>query len=256
MGLLVCSRLDGPRNRGMVRLRRAARRKLRPAAAAADDRRSSACPSSGRNPSYRFDIFYAAAVAIFAAAWSLAAPHPWSRWSIWGSALIVFATYYQVQVSVAINNWYGPFYDLIQAALSKSKTVVTSQSSTGASPSFAGIACVAVVIAVSDQVICQSLYLPLADRDERLLHGPIGAPSGLSKAHLQRVQDDTMRFSSTMEGLGRKFHRCDHDLDRFCRFCCDCRQISLNCPSSANSLSAGSRRCLLGRCSAQHSWRS
>jgi peptide/bleomycin uptake transporter len=29
-----------------------------------------------------FYIYYAAAVAIFAAAWSFAAPHPWLRWSI------------------------------------------------------------------------------------------------------------------------------------------------------------------------------
>ena len=45
------------------------------------------------------------------------APHPWFNWSILGSALIIFVTYFQVQVSVAINDWYGPFYDLIQAAL-------------------------------------------------------------------------------------------------------------------------------------------
>ena len=49
-------------------------------------------------------------------------PHPWAHWSILGSALILFATYFQVQVSVAINDWYGPFYDLIQAALAKTAT--------------------------------------------------------------------------------------------------------------------------------------
>ena len=44
-------------------------------------------------------------------------PHRWSRWSILGSALIIFTTYFQVQVSVAINAWYGPFYNMIQQAL-------------------------------------------------------------------------------------------------------------------------------------------
>jgi peptide/bleomycin uptake transporter len=52
-----------------------------------------------------FYLYYAAAVAIFAAVWMLYAPHPWARWSILGSALIIFATYYQVQVSVAVNDW-------------------------------------------------------------------------------------------------------------------------------------------------------
>src|ERR1700694_618761 len=46
-------------------------------------------------------IYYWSVVALFAGGWQLYAPHPWSRWSIWGSALIIFMTYLQVQVSVA-----------------------------------------------------------------------------------------------------------------------------------------------------------
>ena len=55
-----------------------------------------------------FYIYYAVAVGLFAAVWQTVAPHPWWRWSILGSALILFTTYFQVQVSVAINDWYGP----------------------------------------------------------------------------------------------------------------------------------------------------
>src|SRR5262245_3616908 len=40
-----------------------------------------------------FYLYYAAIVAIFAALWMIYAPHPWARWSILGSALIIFATY-------------------------------------------------------------------------------------------------------------------------------------------------------------------
>ena len=47
-------------------------------------------------------------------------------WSILGSALILFFTYYQVQVAVAVNNWYRPFYDAIQNALSDSSTTTAS----------------------------------------------------------------------------------------------------------------------------------
>ncbi|TMV36716.1 peptide transporter, partial [Thioclava sp. BHET1] len=36
--------------------------------------------------------------AIFYAAWALFAPHPYQRWSIAGSALIIFVDYYGVQV--------------------------------------------------------------------------------------------------------------------------------------------------------------
>ena len=70
---------------------------------------------------------------------------PGGSWSILGSALILFTTYFQVQVSVAINNWYGPFYDLIQAALSKSRAGRHLASSTAGSVTFAGIAFVAVI---------------------------------------------------------------------------------------------------------------
>jgi peptide/bleomycin uptake transporter len=52
-----------------------------------------------------FYIYYAVAAAVFAAFWLFLSPHPWAAWSILGSALIVFTTYFQVQVSVAINNW-------------------------------------------------------------------------------------------------------------------------------------------------------
>src|SRR5258706_12628907 len=44
-------------------------------------------------------------MCIFAGAWMVFAPHPWALWSILGSALILFTSYFQVQVSVAINSW-------------------------------------------------------------------------------------------------------------------------------------------------------
>ena len=65
-----------------------------------------------------FYIYYAVATFIFYAFWRAYRPHPWLIWSVLGSALILFVTSFQVQVSVAINDWYGPFYDLIQKALS------------------------------------------------------------------------------------------------------------------------------------------
>jgi peptide/bleomycin uptake transporter len=63
-----------------------------------------------------FYLYFIVTVALFASTWVPLFPHPWSRWSILGSALILFTSYFQVQVSVAINDWYGPFYDLVQAA--------------------------------------------------------------------------------------------------------------------------------------------
>ena len=58
-----------------------------------------------------FYIYYAAAVLLFYAFWRAYSPHPWEEWSILVSALILFLIYFSVQVSVAVNNWYGPFFD-------------------------------------------------------------------------------------------------------------------------------------------------
>ena len=94
-----------------------------------------------------FDLYFVVFVAIFTAVWMWFSPHPWAWWSIPGSALILFATYFQVQVSVAVNTWYGPFYDMIQAALSKSRPV-TVEEFYGELATFAGIALVAVIVGV------------------------------------------------------------------------------------------------------------
>jgi peptide/bleomycin uptake transporter len=147
-----------------------------------------------------FYIYYAIAVAIFYAAWQVFAPHPWANWSILGSALIIFATYFQVQVSVAINNWYGPFYDLIQAALSKSRPVSLDEFY-GELVTFAGIAFVAVLVGVLTRFYISHWIFRwrTAMNQHYVAHWNELRPiEGAS----QRVQDDTMRFSSTVEGLG------------------------------------------------------
>jgi len=147
-----------------------------------------------------FYIYFTLGVAIFAAFWRFYAPHPWWSWSILGSALILFWTYFQVQVSVAINDWYGPFYDLIQAALSKSRPVDIWEFY-GALTTFAGIAFVAVTIFVMTRFFVSHYIFRwrTAMNDYYMAYwGRLRHIEGAS----QRVQEDTMRFSTTMEGLG------------------------------------------------------
>jgi peptide/bleomycin uptake transporter len=147
-----------------------------------------------------FDLYFALCVAIFAGAWMLFAPHPWAPWSIIGSALILFTSYFQVQVSVAINSWYGPFYDLVQAALSKSK-VVTVEEFYGELSTFAGIALVAVVVGVMTRFFVSHYIFRwrTAMNDFYVANwSRLRTIEGAS----QRVQEDTMRFATTVEGLG------------------------------------------------------
>jgi peptide/bleomycin uptake transporter len=147
-----------------------------------------------------FYVYCAAAVALFALAWRVLAPHPWWTWSILGSALILFTTYFQVEVSVAINDWYGPFYDLIQAALGKTRPV-TVEEYYGAIVDFLGIALVAVVVGVLSLFFVSHYVFRwrTAMNNYYMSHWPrLRHIEGAS----QRVQEDTMRFSATTESLG------------------------------------------------------
>ncbi len=147
-----------------------------------------------------FYFYFSIAVLLFALFWQFYAPHPWSGWSILGSALILFLTYFSVQVSVALNAWFGPFYDLLQAALSKTATVTLDQYY-GELITVTGLLLVAVTVAVLNLFFVSHWIFRwrTAMNDYYMANwGKLRTVEGAS----QRVQEDTMRFSQTMEDLG------------------------------------------------------
>ncbi|MBQ0709487.1 MULTISPECIES: peptide antibiotic transporter SbmA [unclassified Ochrobactrum] len=147
-----------------------------------------------------FYIYFAVAVIAFYLFWAWFSPHPWQRWSILGSALILFTTYFGVQASVAVNAWYGPFYDMIQKALSTPGAVTASDFYWG-TVDFLGIAFVAVTVSVLS-LFFVSHYIfrwRTAMNDYYMAYWPqLRHIEGAA----QRVQEDTMRFSTTLEQLG------------------------------------------------------
>jgi peptide/bleomycin uptake transporter len=148
-----------------------------------------------------FDVYFWICVAIFAAFWMWFAPHPWAGWSILGSALILFNSYFSVQVSVVLNTgWRGPFYDLIQAALSKSRPVTIKELYDGILM-FAGIATVAIVVAVLTAFFV-SHYIFRWRTAMNAFYVANWPRLRTIEGASQRVQEDTMRFASTMESLG------------------------------------------------------
>ena len=147
-----------------------------------------------------FYCYYAVVVAIFAGFWRIFAPHPWFSWSVLGSSLIVFVTYFQVQVSVAINNWYGPFYDMIQKALG-TPNAVTAAEFYSELVNFAGIAFIAVLVGVMTRFFVSHYIFRW-----RTAMNDYYAANWDQLRHIegasQRVQEDTMRFATTVENLG------------------------------------------------------
>ena len=148
-----------------------------------------------------FYIYFGILVAIFSAIWWKLAPHKWFAWSVLGTALIIFTTYFQVQVSVAINDWYGPFYDLIQAALGKTRPVTLTEFFVELT-TFMGIALVAVIVGVLTRFFI-SHYVFRWRTAMNEYYTANWAKLRTVEGAAQRVQEDTMRFASTMEGLGK-----------------------------------------------------
>jgi peptide/bleomycin uptake transporter len=147
--------------------------------------------------------YYAIIVALFSIVWWFLHPHKYFIWSVLGSALIIFTTYYQVEVSVAINAWYGPFYDLIQASVSKSRPTPMSEYIQQIWI-FLTIACMAVVVGTLTRFFVSHYnFRWRAAMNDFYMNNwsRLRTVEGSS----QRVQDDAMRFTTTLEGLGVSF---------------------------------------------------
>ena len=150
-----------------------------------------------------FYVYFAAVIGIFYAFWAWYSPHPWQNWSILGSGLILFITYFQVQVSVAVNNWYGPFWDYVQGIMSKTLTTTNAEFYSQVA-SFAWLALLGMNVSVVTAFFVSHYIFRwrTAMNDFYMDYWPrLRHIEGAS----QRVQEDTMRFAQIMEGLGVAF---------------------------------------------------
>jgi peptide/bleomycin uptake transporter len=129
----------------------------------------------------------------------------WFAWSILGTALILFATWYKVMLDVQINEWFGGFYNLIQKALG-APGAVSLDEYFGHLVTFGHVAGTYVLIAVAlDWFIKHYIFRwRTAMNNFYMMHWTqLRTIEGAS----QRVQEDTMRFARIMESLGVSFMR-------------------------------------------------
>ncbi len=147
-----------------------------------------------------FYLYFAFGVAAFYAFWAWYAPHPWQNWSILTTALILFFIYFNVQVSVAVNNWYGPFYDYVQGLMSKTVKSTNADFYSQAA-SFAWLALVGMNVQVINAFIVSHWIFRwrTAMNNYFMVHWTrLRHIEGAA----QRIQEDTMRFCQIMEDLG------------------------------------------------------
>lgn len=157
-------------------------------------------PVENPGETFWFYQYMLSCYAAFVVSWLILSPHIWGRWSVIGSAIIVFITWFQVQLDVMINKWFGTFYDSIQKALGEPNSI-SADNYYMQLLTFGKIALVAVTVAVFTRFFVShyvfrwrtainNYYTSLWPRVRHI--------EGAS----QRVQEDSMRFASIMEGLG------------------------------------------------------
>jgi peptide/bleomycin uptake transporter len=147
-----------------------------------------------------FYLYYTISASLFATAWKVLSPHKWQWWAILGSTLILFSTYFSVQVAVAINNWRRPFFDGVQSALSEASNVSADQLY-DLLVIFAQIAFLAVIVFVFTRFFVSHYIFRWRTAMNEFYTNQWPQLRQVEGA-AQRVQEDTMRFANIMEGLG------------------------------------------------------
>ena len=124
----------------------------------------------------------------------------WFLWAWIGSFIILSSLWVQVEIDVKINEWFGVFYDMIQKALAEPNAVSIEEyfASLFSFITLAGMY-IAVYVAISFftahflfrwRTAMVEWYHAVYDRARKI--------EGAS----QRVQEDTIKFTRIMEGLG------------------------------------------------------
>ena len=146
--------------------------------------------------------------ALFCVAWYFFGRNRWYWWAVVGSAVIMLVSYFQVQLGVWINDWYGQFFDLVQRALTPRDEGTPPPVS---ADDFYGSLITLLFILIPNilMLVLFSFFVShyvfrwrTAMNDFYMSHwGVLRDVEGAA----QRVQEDTMRFALIMEGLGSAF---------------------------------------------------
>jgi peptide/bleomycin uptake transporter len=124
----------------------------------------------------------------------------WFLWAWGGSATILISLWLQVQIDVKINEWFGTFYDMIQKALAAPNSI-TIEEYWGGLLSFITLAAVYVGIAVLVSYFTAHFLFRWRTAMVEWYHSVYNDARKIEGAS-QRVQEDTIKFSRIMEGLG------------------------------------------------------
>jgi len=123
------------------------------------------------------------------------------HWSILGSLVILGSVWYSVQLDVAINRWFGSFYDMLQKALA-SPNAVTIEEFYGSLYTFFEIAAIYIVVNVIFNGFFVNHYCFRWRKAMADYYQANWQKARKIEGASQRVQEDTLKFARLTEDLG------------------------------------------------------
>jgi len=127
----------------------------------------------------------------------------WLLWAWLGSAIILSSLWIQVKIDVKINEWFGVFYDMIQKALA-TPNAVTLQEYFASLLSFITLAGMYIALYVAISFFTAHFLFRWRTAMVEWYHSVYDKARTIEGAS-QRVQEDTIKFTRIMEGLGTSF---------------------------------------------------
>tara|TARA_B100000242_G_scaffold154893_1_gene110688 strand:- start:162 stop:1172 length:1011 start_codon:yes stop_codon:yes gene_type:complete len=124
----------------------------------------------------------------------------WAVWAYVGSIVILGSLWVQVQIDVRINEWFGDFYDMIQKALGE-PNAVTMDEYVGGLLSFGKLAALAISLGLATSFLTSHFLFRWRTAMVEWYHEVYDKARSIEGA-AQRVQEDTIKFSRIVEGLG------------------------------------------------------
>lgn len=124
----------------------------------------------------------------------------YALWAYLGSAFILSTLWFQVKVDVKINEWFGSFYDMIQNALTEPGAVTIGEYWAGLA-SFGSLAAMWVGLSLVGSFFTAHFLFRWRASMIEWYHSVYDKARTIEGAS-QRVQEDTVKFSRIVEGLG------------------------------------------------------
>ena len=132
--------------------------------------------------------------------WKFFTTKEWAIWSYLGSLFILSTLWFQVQIDVKINEWFGGFYDMIQKALGEPGSVTMSEYWSGLA-SFGTLAAMWIGLGLVGSYFTAHYLFRWRTAMVDWYHSVYDKAAHIEGAS-QRVQEDTVKFSRIMESLG------------------------------------------------------